>query len=338
MTTAPDRARDEVSLRETLPPLREWARTFVVGLFMGTADGVPGVSGGTIALIAGIYERLVMAINAVTPRRFVAGVRALTPLDGGVSLDRAAAVLDEVDGWFLITLLVGILSAVVAVGQVVEWADEHYPVLMFGVFFGLIGASALVLLREVAIRTAPEAVAAVAGVVVAFVAAGYSESLLGASTLPVIFVAGSVAVSAMILPGLSGSLLLVILGQFTYMYDQLGAFLDGLVAAATGGSLDGLAGPAATVVTFVGGGLVGLFTIARVVRAALDYNREVTYAFLVALVLGALRAPVVTLSGPDYAVSWTTPTIQAFAGAAAVGAVVVFVLDWYAVDIDLEAV
>ncbi|WP_436927918.1 DUF368 domain-containing protein [Halosimplex amylolyticum] len=340
MTTAPERARDDVSLRESIPPVRQWAKTFVVGLFMGTADGVPGVSGGTIALIAGVYERLIAAITAVTPGRFVDGVRALTPLDGGVSLDRAAAVLEEVDGWFLIALIGGVATAVVLVGQAVEWADEHYPVLMFGLFFGLIGASAVILLREVAIRTLPEAVAAVAGVAVAFVASGYSEALLSGSGFLVIFVAGAIAVSAMILPGLSGSLLLVILGQYTFMYDRLGAFVDAVGALLTGGPLSRVTGPGVDVVTFICGGLVGLFTIARVIRKALDVNREVTYAFLVALVLGALRAPITTLSDPvEYpSVVWNTATIQAFAGAAVVGAVFVFVLDWYAVDIDLDAV
>ena len=338
MTTAPDRARDEVTLRESVPPLREWATTFVVGLFMGTADGVPGVSGGTIALIAGVYERLVAAINAVTPGRFLAGGRALTPLGGGVSLDRVAAVLEAVDGWFLIALGAGIGTAVVLVGQVVEWANEHAPVLLFGFFFGLIGSSAVILLRAVAIRTLPEAVAAVAGVVVAFVASGQSETVLSGGGLPVVFVAGAVAVSAMILPGLSGSLLLVILGQYTYMYTQLGNFLEGIAVVVTGGPLEALLDSAGVVVTFVLGGLVGLFTIARVIRKALDINREVTYAFLVALVLGALRAPVTTLGSPEYSVTWNAPTLQAFAGLAVAGAALVFVLDWYAVDIDFEGV
>ena len=338
MTTAPDRARDDVTLAESIPPIRVWAKTLVIGLFMGTADGVPGVSGGTIALIAGVYERLITAINAVTPGRFLDGVVALTPLDGGISLDRAAAVLEEVDGWFLIALLGGIGTAVVLVGQVVERAAEHVPVLLFGVFFGLIGASAVILLRAVTIRTAPEVVAAVAGVAVAFYASGNSEAVLGSGGLLTVFVAGAIAVSAMILPGLSGSLLLVILGQYTYMYTKLGDFLDGILGLVTGGAVGRVTGPGAEVVTFLIGGLVGLFTISRVIRRALDYNREVTYAFLVALVLGALRAPITTLNGEDYAVVWGTATVQAFAGAALVGAIVVFVLDWYAVDIDLASV
>jgi putative membrane protein len=337
MTTAPDRATEERTIRGSVPPAREWARTYVIGIFMGTADGVPGVSGGTIALIAGIYERLISAVTAVTPGRFVEGVLALTPLDGGVSIPRALTVWERVDGWFLIALLWGIATAVVAVTQAVEYLDHYYPVLLFGFFFGLIAASALVLLREISISRADSAAAAVVGFAVAFVASG-AEELLAGGGLAVVFGSGAIAVSAMILPGISGSLLLVILSQYTRMTEALKGFLEGILALATDGSTAGVADHGPEVVVFILGGLVGLFTIARVIRRALDANREATYAFLVALVVGALRAPIATLNGPDYAVAWDAATIQAFAGLAITGAAVVLALDWYAVDFDLDGV
>src|SRR6056297_509141 len=133
-------------LRESVPPLREWATTFLIGIFMGSADAVPGVSGGTIALIAGIYERLITAITAVTPGRVLGFLEALTPLDGGVSVRSAVGIFDEVDGWFLVALLTGIVTAVIVVTRVVHWANQHAPVVLFGFFFGLIAASAIVLL------------------------------------------------------------------------------------------------------------------------------------------------------------------------------------------------
>jgi putative membrane protein len=337
MTTAPDRASDR-TIRESIPPAREWAKTLLIGLFMGTADGVPGVSGGTIALIAGIYERLVAAITAVTPGRFLAGVTALTPLDGRVSIDRALEIWEAVDGWFLIALLTGILAAVATVTRIVEYADEHAPIVLFGFFFGLIAASALVLLREIAIDTARTAVAALAGFLLAFYVSGISDGVLGGGGLPVVFLAGAIAVSAMILPGISGSLLLVIMSQYTRMTETLSSFIDGLTGLATGGSIDAVLGPGRVVVAFVLGGLVGLFTVARLIRRALDADRETTLAFLVALVVGALRAPVATLNGPEYAVTWTVQTLWTFGVVAAVGAAVVLVLDWYAVDLDLDAV
>jgi len=338
MTTPPDRATEDLpTLRGSVPPLREWARVYVIGLFMGSADAVPGVSGGTIALIAGIYERLIDAITAVTPTRVIAFLRALTPLNGGFSLGSAVAVFEEFDGWFVVALVAGVGTAVIAVTRAVHVLDEAAPIVLFGFFFGLIAASAVILLREISIRTPAAAGAAVAGFVIAFVVSGLGEALSGGG-LPIVFLAGAVAVSAMILPGISGSLLLVILSQYTRMSEALSEFLDGLAGVATGdAATEAVTGPGREVVTFIVGGLVGLFTISRVIRAALDTYREPTLAFLVALVVGALRAPVTTLGGEEYGVTWTNADIGTFAGVAVAGAVLVFVLDWYAVDIDLES-
>jgi putative membrane protein len=333
VTTASDRATEESTLRGSVPPLREWARTFVVGLFMGTADAVPGVSGGTIALIAGIYERLIAAITNVTPGRAVRFLQALNPLSD-TAFRETAAVIEEVDAWFLVALLAGVVSAVVTVTRVVHVAEQETPALLFGAFFGLIAASAVILLREISVTTGPEAVAALSGFLVAFLLSGAETLGLGDGLL-VVFVAGAIGVSAMILPGISGSLLLIILGQYIRMTEVLSEFVDALIALATGGPLDPVVSEGTLVVTFVLGGLVGLFTIARAVRRALDWNREVTFAFLVALVVGALRAPV-QQTGEN--VGFSTDVLAAFAAAAVVGAVVVLILDWYAVDIDLDDV
>jgi putative membrane protein len=334
MPSPPDHATEErPTLRESVPPLREWTSTFLIGIFMGSADAVPGVSGGTIALIAGVYERLITAITAVTPDRVLGFLRALTPLDGGVSVRRAVGIFDDVDGWFLVALLGGIVAAVVTVTRIVHVLDTEAPVLLFGFFFGLIAASAVVLLRAISIRTVGAGVAAVVGFVVAFLLSGSADGLLSGG-LPVVFLAGAIAVSAMILPGISGSLLLVILGQYTRLSTALSEFVDGVTGFVTGGSTEavGLQGP--VIVVFIAGGLIGLFTVSRLVRAALDRNREATLAFLVALVVGALRAPVAELRGrPDVVFA---DALLTFVGIAVVGAVFVLALDWYAADFEIE--
>lgn len=335
MTTSSSQATDESTPFGSVPPLKLWLKTFVIGLCMGSADAVPGVSGGTIALIAGVYERLIGAITAVTPERGIDFLRALTPADGGVSVRRAVAVLEEVDVWFLLPLVGGIAVAIVLVTRIVHVANEAAPILLYGVFFGLIAASAIILLRELSIDTAFQAGAAVVGFVVAFLLSGHIEFLEGGGLL-VVFVAGAVAVSAMILPGISGSLLLVILGQYTRMSDTLSFFIDDLLALATGGTVADVIDTGTVVVTFIVGGLVGLFTISRLIRRALDANRRATFAFLVALVVGALRAPITELT-VEKGVAWSTANIGTFAIAALVGGVVVLVLDWYAVDLDLDA-
>ncbi|KOX92240.1 DUF368 domain-containing protein [Haloarcula rubripromontorii] len=336
MTTHPDRDPSALStIWGSVPPLRAWIRTFLIGLCMGSADGVPGVSGGTIALIAGVYERLIAAITAVTPGRIIRFVRALVPVDGGVDVRSAFSELLEIDIWFLLALVGGVATAVVIVTRIVHIASQETPALLFGFFFGLIAASALVLLRSLTVDSAFQIVTGVLGFLVAFYVSGVSTAATGGGGLALVFFAGMIGVSAMILPGISGSLLLIILGQYTRMSTALSEFVDALIALVTGGPAEDVTTTAVPVVTFILGGLVGLFTIARVVRRALDYNRRATLAFLVALVVGALRAPVVEVQEN---VGFSTDVLIAFVAAGAVGAVFLLVLDWYAVDLDLDKV
>jgi len=331
MTTPPEKLP---TLSGSMPPVREWARTFAIGICMGSADAVPGVSGATIALIAGIYGRLIAMINALTPTRIVTFLKALTPLDGGFDLRGALYIFDEVDGWFGLALVGGVGLAVVLITRAVSILADEAPALLFGFFFGLIAVSAVILLRELSFDSWFQIASGVVGFLVAFLLAGEFEFLETGSLL-VVFVAGAVAVSAMILPGISGSLLLIILGQYERMSDTLSRFIDALLSPVTGGSSATLVPDATVVVTFIAGGFVGLFTVSRVVRRALDRNRPATMAFLVALVVGALRAPIVETQSK---VGLSTDVLVAFVGAAVVGSIFLLVLDWYAVDLDLDTV
>jgi len=299
---------------------RDSLGAYLRGVAMGAADAVPGVSGGTIALLTGIYPRLIAAITAVEPDRLLDIVAAPLP-------DRradAATAFREIDGLFLAALGLGIATAVVTVSRVLEHTMAAYPAATFGGFFGLIGASAWLLRREMAFDTRGRQAAAVSGFAVAFLLSGQAEGALGHG-LPVTFLAGSVAVTAMILPGVSGSLLLLLLGQYEYMIDHLSAFVDAVFAILTGKSA-ALPPQTPTILTFLAGGVVGLFTVAHAVRWALDRRKAATMTFLVALVVGALRAPVVqTATRLD--AGWTTAAIGLFCGAAVVGAAVVVGLE-----------
>ena len=306
--------------------LRAWVGVYLRGLAMGTADAVPGVSGGTIALIVGIYERLIAAVTAIDPeqiRRVLAGLIAENRAD-------ARQAFQEIDGAFLTVLGAGILTAVVLVLRLADTLLETLPVATYGFFFGLIAASAVALFGAVDLTTPRRKIAAVAGFLLAFLASGYAATALG-HALPVVFVAGAVAVSAMVLPGLSGSLLLVVLGQYAFMADTLSRFFDGLATAARGGGLDTLLDPLPTIVVFCAGGLVGLFTIAHAVRRALETARAATFAFLVSLVVGALRAPVLEVSMRLTAAgeSWAS-ALPRFGLAAVVAAAGVLAVDHYA--------
>jgi len=323
-------ARSHADREAWLDP-RDLARTAIVGLFMGTADAVPGVSGGTIALIAGIYERLIDAITAITPGRLWTGIRSLVPVGEGFSIARARRTLMAVDAAFLIALGTGIVTAVVLITRIVHYANAHHPIVLYGIFFGFIAASAIVLLRDLPPETGREIATGIAGVLLAAILSGRSTPLSGTGLL-VVFVAGAIAVSAMILPGVSGSLLLVILGQYDRMVTALKEAIDGLATVV----IDGGPIPVehlTVAAVFVVGGVTGLATISRVIRWALLTARRATLLFLIGLVVGALRAPIAELLGPkDIAI--TTASVGTFLGSAVVGGIVVLVLE-QTVDIDL---
>ena len=307
-----------------MPTYRELGGIYLRGLCMGAADAVPGVSGGTIALITGIYERLITAITAVEPERLWRVVNGLRP----DQRSDAVAALRELDVGFLLALGAGILTAVVTVLRLISAVLETNPVATYGFFFGLIAASAAVLYSEVSLATPNRKAAAAAGFLFAFVVSGVAASTIG-SSLPIVFVAGAVAVTAMVLPGVSGSLLLLMLGQYEYMSTTLSRFTDGLVAAIRGNGTTTLTETTPTISVFLAGGVVGLFTVAHAVRWALDQYREATLAFLVSLIVGALRAPVeqtgIALSEAGRA--WTPAAIAVFAVVAVVGAAVVVGVD-----------
>jgi len=292
---------------------------------MGAADAVPGVSGGTVALLTGIYERLIAAITAITITRVHRLVREAR--DG----DRRTVMrtLREMDVWFLLVLGTGIVTAVVTVLRLISWLLAVSPVEVYGFFFGLIGASAVVLSRDVSVTTRGERAAAVAGFLLAFVGSGYAATGLQTS-LPVVFVAGIVAISAMVLPGMSGSLLLLVLGQYEYLSTALSRFTDAVLAALQGGGVAGVYQSGVPVVTFLLGAGIGLLSVAHAVRTAFERNREVTVAFLVSLVVGALRAPVeqASLELTQMGAGWTAYWIRSFALFAISGVAVVIIIEW----------
>lgn len=300
--------------------IRDLTGVYIRGLCMGAADAVPGVSGGTIALITGIYDRLIAALTAVEPGRIwrlIRGVRYRRR-------DEAAAALTELDIGFLLALGAGIVTAIITVLRLISVLLATNPVETYGFFFGLIAASAVVLTGEVSLATRGRQGAAVSGFLFAFLISGYVATT-AESTLPLVFLSGAVAVTAMILPGVSGSLLLLMLGQYKYMSQTLRAFTDALRAAISGAGVGPLVEYGVPVVTFLSGGIVGLFTVSHTVRWALDRYREATVAFLVSLIVGALRAPVeqVSLELTATGTGWTIGALGLFLAFSALGAVAV---------------
>jgi len=286
---------------------------------MGVADAVPGVSGGTIALIVGIYERLVDAIAGITEH----GPALLADLAHGRRDGRIGAAkhgLRRMDVPFLVLLGLGVLTGVGALATVIDLALETYRAETFAVFFGIILASPLVLKDEVTLESRP-VVAGVLGAAIAFVVSGLPAREADYA-LPALFLVGAVAICAMVLPGISGSLVLVIVGAYDTMTGAVSGVIHGIF---DGPNLAALIDPVTTLVVFAAGALLGILTFARVVSWAIDTHRAVTMTFLVGVMLGALRAPYIEVSQN---VGQLTPTVVGgLVVAAAIGAILVIGLD-----------
>lgn len=249
--------------------MRAAALTVLRGFCMGAADIVPGVSGGTVALVLGIYHRLVAAIQA--------GSSALGHL---VKLDVSGGVrrLREVEWALLIPLLCGILLAVLSLSHLLEELLHDHPVPMAGLFLGLVAGSTVVAWRLLEVRHPSRLVWLTGAAVLLFVALGVSEGTSEETVtqaadpaLWAFFGAGAVAICAMILPGVSGSFLLVVLGMYGAV---LGAVNDRDLLV---------------VAVFALGCLVGLAVFSQGLHWALNRHYDVVMAMLIGLMVGSTR-------------------------------------------------
>jgi len=312
------------------PALREYGVVYLKGIAMGAADTVPGVSGGTIALITGIYERLITAIAALDPR-LLGALRGIHRARGRAQLRET---IRRIDLPFLVVLGLGVVTSVVALSRFMHAAIVSAPAATYAFFFGLIAASAVVLYRELSFEGVPTVAGGVVGLTLGFLVAGGSEGNAVVPGLPIVFVVGAIAITAMVLPGVSGAFILILLGQYEYLTGVLTRFVDGVIAVVRGGTATGLVDGATVVATFCVGAVVGLLSVATVVRWALDHHRAATLAFLVSLMVGSLRKPAVEVwqgVGPS-----VTPRAGAVVALAVlVGTVAVLALDRYTDDLDL---
>lgn len=176
------------------------------GMAMGSADIVPGVSGGTIALIAGIYERLINALGSIGPSlwhvfREHGGIKGLL------------AVWREVDATFLLCLLLGIATSFITLAGTIKHLLDTQPLFIWSFFFGLVVTTVVILLKEIKRWNMARAGLFAIGIVAA-VGISNMPLLTTEPSLPYIFFAGAIAICAMILPGISGSFILLLLGVY----------------------------------------------------------------------------------------------------------------------------
>lgn len=239
--------------------LKDYAFLVLKGMGMGAADVVPGVSGGTIAFIVGIYDELINSIKSINGKSlklFFTG--------------KFAAFWKMINGSFLFSILLGIVISVFSLAKIITWLLVEHPILVWSFFFGLVLASTWFVAKDIKGWNWKTILGFVVGVVVAF----YITVATPAETpsyLWFIFLCGAIAICAMILPGISGSFILVLLGKYFFIMDAVKT-LDLVIIA-----------------VFGAGAVVGITSFSRVLSYALKHVRNITLAVLSGFMLGSLN-------------------------------------------------
>lgn len=231
---------------------------FFKGMAMGAADLVPGVSGGTVAFIAGIYERLLAAIAACTPGRLWSMLRG-----------NLRESWQAIDGTFLLVLLAGIFTSIATLARLISYLLAEHPILIWSFFFGLILISIPLVGRTIERWNAWVVLMLGLGTALAWLL-GTSVPLQLEATYTVVFLGAAVAICAMILPGVSGSFILLLLGLYASVLGAVRDFDIGLIAV------------------FLLGCIAGLLSFSRLLNYLLTHARNVTLAFLTGLLVGSL--------------------------------------------------
>jgi len=240
---------------------------------MGAADVVPGVSGGTIALITGIYQELISSISSVNLGLF-----------GILRKKGLKAAFNSVNGPFLTALIAGILISVLSLAKLFHYLLDHEPVLVWAFFFGLIVASVFLIGKMVGQWDVKRVFALILGTLISYGITVISPAH-GPDTLWYLFLSGMLAFIAMILPGISGSFILLLLGAYQLVLGKVNGLLDGIAL----GDSALLTASIIALVVFVLGGITGLLSFSRVLKWMFDKYEKITLALLTGFLIGSLN-------------------------------------------------
>lgn len=229
------------------------------GMGMGAADVVPGVSGGTIAFITGIYEELINSIKSINHK----SLRLL--FTGKIS-----AFWKAINANFLLALVIGIGISVVSLARILKYILENHPELIWSFFFGLIVASAIYVAKQIKIWNISSVISLIAGVAIAY----WITEISPAETTNAywfIFVSGAIAICAMILPGISGSFILLLLGKYEFIIGAISEFKLLVLGV------------------FLSGAAVGIISFSNVLSWLLKKFHNQTIAVLAGFMVGSLN-------------------------------------------------
>lgn len=254
--------------------LKDYASLVLKGMGMGAADVVPGVSGGTIAFIVGIYDELIDSIKSIN-------VESLKLFFTG----KFKEFFKSINAGFLFSVLLGIGISVFSLAKIITWLLVEHPILVWSFFFGLVLASTWFVSRDIKEWNWKTILSFVIGVGVAYyiTVATPAET---PSNLFFVFLCGAIAICAMILPGISGSFILVLLGKYFFIMDAVKS-LDLVIIG-----------------VFGAGACLGITSFSRVLSYALKHFRNITLSVLTGFMLGSLNKvwpwkEIVSESGDD---------------------------------------
>lgn len=239
--------------------LKEYFLLTLKGMGMGAADVVPGVSGGTIAFITGIYQELIDSIKSVN-------FKSLKLFFTG----QFKAFWSEINGNFILAVVLGIGISILSLAKGLEYLLNHHPILIWSFFFGLIVASAIYVGKDISRWNAATFISLTAGTVIAYFITVITPAEAHTSYV-FVFLSGSIAICAMILPGISGSFILVLLGMYKFILGAVSSFNLPVIAV------------------FLSGAAIGIVLFSNLLSWLLKRYYDLTIALLAGFMIGSLN-------------------------------------------------
>ena len=237
----------------------DYIKLFFKGIFMGIADAIPGVSGGTIALLLGIYEELIHTISSLNFEQILY-----------LRKNGFKSFWSKINGGFLFSLLLGIGVSLISFVKISAILLDKYPLFVWSFFLGLIIATVYVIYKLIEKLNFRNILFVLISIMATLLLSSFSTIEINNIGLLYILFCGIIASSAMILPGISGSLILVILGVYTFLINALNN-LDILI-----------------IIAFILGAIIGLLGFSRVLKYLFNNYRNITYSIMLGLVIGSI--------------------------------------------------
>ena len=243
------------------------------GIAMGAADVVPGVSGGTIAFISGIYEELIESIDNVS-----FGVFKVCKQDG------FKAAWNSINGSFLLALFSGIVISILSLAKLIKWLLHNEPILLWSFFFGLVLASILYIAKQIKGWSAKIIIAIIATSILSYYIT-LAEPFASPDSPFYLLFCGFIAIIAMILPGVSGAFILLILGAYQTAIDTINNLIEGL----TTGNMTLFKDAFLKFVLLAIGALIGLKVFSKALNWMFKHQKNLTLAILTGFMIGSLN-------------------------------------------------